>query len=190
MKLIVDAYNLIKQVFGTKRVSDHELHNIIAILKRYARKKNIFLEMIFDGGISNWLSKEQHEGVTVIYVGRGHSADDYIKEYLEEHKNADFLLVSSDHELNVCASRNGIYSIDVYDFWFFVESACKKRIAVTPQTPFIKITDTQNSELDQLMTAADNRVPAKEDDGVTEAHKEMRKISKQDTLLLQKIKKL
>ena len=99
MKLIIDGYNLLKHIVGADFVDEQRRKMFIEQIARYSHKKMLPILLVFDGGPSIYPSREKHNGVEVVYSGTKESADDYIKQYIEDVPTHNLMLISSDREL-------------------------------------------------------------------------------------------
>ncbi|RTL05894.1 hypothetical protein EKK58_06675 [Candidatus Dependentiae bacterium] len=190
MELLIDGYNLFKQIAGVQFLSSVQIKSYVETLFKYAEKKNLQTLLIFDGGLSSYPMHQQHGLLHIVYVGKHKTADDAIKQTIEEQAGKDILLVSSDRELNRIADYYNIASIDVHDFWEFVRCAFqvqKKTMQKVGAT--IKTSRGSNPELDALMMCT-KLTPVKDDEEVEVTVCQWLKKSKIDKKLLQKIKKL
>lgn len=196
MIVIIDAYNLLKQVSRTVEVTDGERNSFIILLQKYAHIKKLDLVLVFDGGLHGWQSHTAYKGLTVVYSGMHASADDYIQEYIQEYSAKDLLLISSDHELNRAASAYDVPSMNVIDFYRLVQEAVYKdrqqRVnPVSKDAPLIKTTQTRNDELEAVMNAASKKMPNKDTTPVSdERDSSGKKLTKQERKLFHKLKKL
>jgi predicted RNA-binding protein with PIN domain len=201
MIIIVDAYNLLRATPPYKKtITEKERMQFIAQLSAYGRRKGHKIVIVFDGGPYEWPFKENMKVVQIVYSGIHESADDYIKEYVQIHKAKDLLLVSSDNELNRYAEHLHIPSIDSSTFSQLVyEEFSQKASSAKKQEEIIKlIQDKEFQEsaqdiLDRLMMEASKNVAEKSEDFYTarktrDSKKEH--MSKQDRVLLEKLKKL
>ena len=132
MELLVDGYNLFKQVVGASLLSSTQMAHYIALFSRYVQKKELTALLVFDGGMQERPLYQEHGMVQVIYVGKNKTADDFIKDYLQQCAHKNMLLVSSDRELNRVADYYNVPSIDVLDFWYFVRQALAKKEQQVP----------------------------------------------------------
>lgn len=191
MELLIDGYNLFKQVAGAQFLSSAQIKSYITTLFKYAEKKRLQTLLIFDGGLQPYPMYEQHGLLHIVYVGKHKTADDTIKHTIEENCSKDILLVSSDRELNRIADYYNIPSIDVHDFWEFVQRALREQSKNTQKIGgnIIKTSSGTNPELDALMTEI-KKVPIKEEHIIQDPSPSSLKQSKLDKKLLQKIKKL
>jgi predicted RNA-binding protein with PIN domain len=191
MQLLLDGYNILKKVKKISHISDSERQKFIKQLNNYAHKKNLSLILVFDGGPFSWPQQEKISSfLIVIYSGANESADDYIKSYLDQHKNNDILLVSSDRELTTYARHYSIASLDSYEFLQFF-NAMEKPLQATSNISgkALKLTTKSTQELDLLMEQINLNKVKKEPEPLP--HKEKsQKLSKKERELMKIIKKL
>lgn len=197
MIIIVDAYNLLHAISSSKgAITDRERAQFIALLGSYGKAKNHKMVIVFDGGPYEWPFKENTKRVSIVYSGIHESADDYIKKYLQEHREKDLLLVSSDRELNRCADRMEIASIDSLSFYGLMRQertekqmiVCDDHVQKTVKTS----QDTTAIDIDALMIAASKNVPIKSDDFVhtKKRTEKTQRSGKDERALLKKLNKL
>lgn len=190
MELLIDGYNLFKQVAGAQFLSSAQIKSYITTLFKYAEKKRLQTLLIFDGGLQPYPMYEQHGLLHIVYVGKHKTADDTIKHTIEENCSKDILLVSSDRELNRIADYYNIPSIDALDFWDFVQNAFRVQSKSTQQVcNTIKTSSSINPELDALMLEI-KKIPIKEENIIEALCAGTLRRSKVEKKLLQKIKKL
>lgn len=194
MIIVIDGYNILKQQASIPQISDKERMTFIAQLNQYARRKNHRIILVFDGGPYESVYKEMVNVVAVIYSGARKTADDVIKNYISKNSTLDLLLVSSDRELNRYASRFGVASIDSHAFYLLLQEDIDDRRlkkSVCNKGQIIKLTESVNFELDQLMENSLGEVPIKQEDIVSnDIICDQRKMTKKDRTLLKKLKKL
>jgi len=206
MILVIDGYNLLKHIDPHRNITEHERSQFLHQLKRYARRKKHRVVVVFDGGPYQWpysasadaacyegqapISKKRSL-VKVIYSGARETADEVIMQYLHDHKTKDLLLVSSDHEINLFASKHDIVSIGSDDFYrLFKEGLQEQREGEGEQMVTVEL-DEGELALDELMEQASKEVPHKEEDrSPSEVRLQTSRRSKKDRLLLKKLKKL
>ncbi len=192
MIILVDGYNLLKQRDPGAYIEDSARDQFIRLLGAYHKRRDHHIMLIFDGGPMPWPVQETKAGIIVVYAGYGKSADDYIKYYIAEHHKADLLLVSSDRELGLWASKYDIASINSLSFYDIIvdTAAHEDRRKQKPQSA-VKTTTTDDPFLDALMEEATTRVTSKEQDKlVGDTRARGQKESKIDRLLRKKIEKL
>ena len=194
MVIVIDAYNLLKQIFDDPIVQQ-DRERYINTLKRYAKKKQHTIILVFDGGFSDWQSREKHGNVIVIYSGTRDSADEVIKRYLEENKDKDLLLVTADRQIIDHAAHFQIVSIDPLVFDNYVKQALGKLAAsqVVAQSEAKKIHHDQDDELDALMEQASMVIEQKPEEDLRTKSMQRRKdfvLSKKKRKVMAKLKKL
>jgi hypothetical protein len=191
MKLLIDGYNLFKQVGGVTLLSPVQRAKYIKTLARYVQLKRLSTLLVFDGGMQERASYEEDGLLEIVYVGKNKTADDFIKDFLQTYGgDKDILLVSSDRELNKMADYCHLPSIDVFDFWHFVKAALiEKKMPVQKSGHTIKMSSSDHPELDALMGGL-KVTDVKQDDLLINSSPTALKRSKIDKKLLQKAKKL
>lgn len=192
MLIVIDGYNLLKQVLRETMISEFRREQFIKQLSAYAAKKSHKIIVVFDAGPFSRSTKERMHGIYVVYSGTRETADDYIRDYVEAHKSEDLLLVTSDRELRRHAAARSVESIESIQFYAMVQEAIKKQAAqkgLTVQT--IKTSQDADHELDALMSTMDF-VPQKREDVLPNKSRESdgQQLSKKERHLLKKIKKL
>jgi len=193
MILVIDAYNVLKQALSMRTISDAGKQQFIRQLAAYSKKKGHAIVCVFDGGSFEWPDKERINGVQVVHSGIHQIADEWIKNYIEQHKMYDILLISTDRELNRYAARFSVQSLDALDFYAMLQGAFKEQVASTKscEQKAVKMSENNQPLLDELMEQASKKIITKVEDVV---HKERtsaaHKLSKKERLILQKLKKL
>ena len=189
MIIIVDAYNVLKQV-QQKLISERERCAFINLLKKYGRNKGHQVVVVFDGGPCTWPSKEVVGCVTVVYSGAQMSADDYIRRYIKEHCNKELLLVTNDRELRKNGMRYEVDAIDSLDFYRNINSEYAAPKEKVVDARLIKLTENVVEEVDILMQELGKMPPKKEEEKVTRHIKSGFTPSKKERKIIKKIKKL
>lgn len=195
MILLIDAYNLLKQLFG-KEISDMQRVAYIGILNAYAKIKHHSIVLVFDGGLFDYSIREKQGNILSIDAGRNRTADEVIMEYIDEHKAQDMILVSSDRELTNYASKHGIVAVDSPVFDKYVRQALEKsqeKMVPTLQKAHKIHPEDKDEELDVLMQEASQMVVQKPEDDA--AHKQVSRrkgavLSKKERKIMSKLKKL
>lgn len=196
MIILIDAYNMIKQVLRISWVSQAQRTECIGKLRRYAQRRKHRVVLVFDGGPYQWVHSEHLGDVQVVYSGIRITADQYIQQYIDEHKRSDLLLVSDDHELVMHASQYEIPSIASEGFYVLVLNNTKRTSTKQPlQSSTQAEGQTENFvDIDQLMRNASKDVTIKDVDREILAHNDLLKRaargSKNERKLLQILKKL
>lgn len=194
MTIIIDGYNVLKQREPREYITEEQRQKLIKLVWIYGRRKEHTMVIAFDGGPMPKPSREVHDGVTVLYAGWQLTADDTIKEYIEEHVAKELLLVSSDRQLNTFAAQHGVTSIDSLAFWEIMEDTLKKERekGLSPRDQAVKTTSRENELIDELMKEATKTVVDK-DRGAERAKQRLRAAhrgSKAERLLKKKLSKL
>lgn len=180
MILLIDGYNVIKQVYDEKQVAHEQRDAFVAKISGYLKKRGLIGVIAFDGGQAPYPYKSTSGAITVIFSGYKQTADDVIKKYLDEHKNEEILLVSSDHELRIYAHALGKETINAYEFY---KRYVQQPAPAAPEhikAPLVKIAHDAPSELDQLMEEATQQLSHKPDDGQTVRRPQAEKLSKKE----------
>ena len=194
MIIVIDGYNVLKQALHKIEVSKSVKDHFINQLSVYGRKKGHTMQVVFDGGLSEWPDRTCMGGVIVIYSGIHDSADDWIKKYMHQHKGHDLLLVSTDRELGASVRRFGIACIDAMDFYGLLQRACMGHVEKSSnQQAIVKTAECELPELDELMHQESRVIQVKLDDRIEK--KDFRKsaahtVSKKEREMIKKLKKL
>jgi predicted RNA-binding protein with PIN domain len=189
MIIVIDGYNVLKQQHPELFIDDNMQRSFLYTIARYGKQKKHKMVVVFDGGHSSWPHKKKVAGVTVLFSGLKQAADEIIKLYLEDHKNKDLLLVSSDHELILFAAEQDIVSIGAAEFTYLVQQAMQEKTDSIDSSEIAF--DELETDFDTIMQQATQQIPIKEED----TQKKERRLacthsSKKDRKLIKKLKKL
>ncbi|MBA3954005.1 NYN domain-containing protein [Candidatus Dependentiae bacterium] len=194
MIIVIDGYNLLKQLIKTDYATQMQRQWFITSMSHYGHARKHTLIIVFDGGQYKWPTWVKKGQVSVVYSGVQTSADDYIKEYIEQNSQRGLLIVSSDRAVTNFAFRFTVPSIDALAFFALVQERMQTPVvhqATTKATAYKTSSDaTANPELDALMQSTDTRAIYKEDthaEGKTRAQKKDSKEEKQLFKVLKKI---
>lgn len=192
MIIVIDAYNVLKQVLGTTRVAESYKNQFINQLSKYSSQKGHTIVLVFDAGPFEWPSKERVSGIYVVHSGVNENADTWIKDYVSRHKSHDVLLVSTDRELGRFVSRLNVQTMDALDFYAILQEALKvfDSSGSEQKQTVVKISDLEQPELDSLMLDASKVVPQKAEDMSKDRASKAHRHSKKERKIVQKIKKL
>ena len=196
MILVIDAYNMLKQLIHARDISQTQRTHFVTLLKKYAQRKKHTMVVVFDGGPYQWVHKEHVGDIHVVYSGVRETADDYISYYLQEHEHKDILLVSADHELTLLASNVSIPSIDPMDFYALVQQALTHTDDwLTYDNQLVKLQDSaEQQDVDRLMEQGSVVVPVKQADTIVQLQRHIvagqQRGSRIERKLLQILKKL
>lgn len=207
MIVIVDGYNLIKQIFHKINGNlENQRNQLIKELGYYKQKKKHSIDqlvLVFDGGFSSHADRQIHNGIVVIFSGNREIADDWIIRYTKKHLNEEMLLVTRDKKLQISCKRYGADPIGVYDFYDIVQNTIledvEKEFRINNDGPALKQSDYilndqlegfsqgNNKALDILMSKIDVVNTDKDEEKFEVKHKKM---SKEDKRVYRKLKKL
>lgn len=208
MILIIDGYNVIKQVFhkvkGKLEVQRQQLIKELAYYKKKKIKTIKNLILVFDGGFIGHADRQVHDGVVVVFSGNKESADDWIINFAQKHKNQEMLLVTKDKKLLSECKKYGVDGIDVYDFYDIVQNSIlediEKELKLRNNSDLLKQDDSSlfeehlhgfeagnNETLDILMAQVDVADLNKDKFNFD---RKIEKMNKEDKRIYKKIKKL
>lgn len=191
MIIVVDAYNVLKQIIKRQEVNELERNAFLNLMQQYAHYRGHIIVIVFDGGPTEWPTQERINKLYVVYSGYQETADSYIKEYLAKNKAKDVILASSDRELGEAADSLDIPSIDAMLFYRVVQDRMRKPSMQTrTDEPVIKTTTEAKPELDMLMEEASRYIEHKVEDELPVKEKSATKMSKKERRLMMKINKL
>lgn len=200
MIIIIDGYNFLKSVLGTKFVPDADMIDWMNQFNDYIHRRGNQIIVVFDAGPSFFTSKEFHKSVEIIYSGQHQTADDILKKWLEKNQAQDVLLVTSDREIRNFAQRLGVTSLAVMDFYTIFKDVMHQNIVQSSYDSDIvyktKIDAKNNDEmLDALMQQASQAIHQYYDkDNDVDDDKSYRvnahKDSKSDKHIMRKINKI
>lgn len=164
MKLIIDAYNILKQVGSNLYITEKERTKFIAQVAAYAYKKKLDIVLVFDGAPSNDQSSVEHRHrVTIVYAGHGVQADTFIQKYVAIYKEHELLLVSTDRALCRWVAQYRVQSIDALAFYTMLRQT--QRVDGPNQQIEGKATKLDSSsalDLEALMEEASQQIEIKD----------------------------
>jgi predicted RNA-binding protein with PIN domain len=198
MIILIDGYNFLKSITGTKFINEHQMRNWLSKFDLYVQKRANKILIVFDAGPSFFPSCEKTGSVDVCYAGQYQTADDWIKAWLEKNNQKDILLVSSDREVRTWAHQLGVVSINSQDFYKLFNDVLHEKQVTEKASDFviykIKKDEPSDDSLDRLMESAAYDIEAmgnkhQPDEEIrTVVHN--KKVSKRDKSLLKKIDKV
>lgn len=130
--IIIDGYNLIRQIPELTQAESHSLEagrkKLTQLLGSYHKLKSHRITVVFDGasGLSEFAPVYREAGVGICFSPAGQSADDVIQKLCHETKSG-LIVVSSDRGITDFAATCGHVSIDSKSFF-------KKLILATAST--------------------------------------------------------
>ncbi|OQA35010.1 MAG: YacP-like NYN domain protein [Candidatus Dependentiae bacterium ADurb.Bin331] len=192
MILVIDGYNVLKYGETGGKHSEHDRERFIEILNRYATAKKLNIILVFDSGPTIWPFREKHGRVLVIYVGQGESADHFIIDYVQEHKEKDLVVVSSDREIVQGVSSFRIETISAADFYQLLKHALIPSVNIIKKSSPRKFAHVPDQpEVDQLMLYGSSLPIKKMQEKEAETReREKQQQSKKEKKREQKLKKL
>lgn len=193
MVLLIDAYNLLKQLFGPI-VSEKQRSEYIQKLATYAMIKRHRIILMFDGGFFEYPTREKQGNVESINVGKKRTADQAIMEYIDQHTTKDTLLISSDRALIDYASNHDVVALDSVIFSEYIKRALEKpKTKPTTKGVYKLHPESGSQEIDALMLQASEHMEQKPEDQIMSEHRLSNKgarLSKRERRIMTIVKKL
>jgi predicted RNA-binding protein with PIN domain len=196
--IIIDAYNFFKSISAHKNVGDAMIQSWISRFSEYMKIRKNKIILVFDAGPFTYQSRDVQAGVGIIYAGQGYSADDAIKNWMEQHATQDILLVTSDRQIRQHGANLGVISISSQEFFKIFNQVGQhhehQEQVLSDSIVKIKRHERDDAELDRLMELAsrDLIVSKRENeyDGRMGRLPGTAKVGKQDRKILKKIEKI
>ncbi|MFA6066209.1 MAG: NYN domain-containing protein [Candidatus Babeliaceae bacterium] len=185
MILIIDAYNILKNIFHNVLISEKQRRAFIDLITKYAHTKKHTIYIVFDGNSSD-VNQSHNHSVSIIYSGYNKSADQVIISLVEKLPEKDnILLISSDNNLKKTARTHAVASCDSVEFYKYItQDVTHKQLQKNKSPHTHKYTHHASStELDELMHTSivvhkDETPIAKPTKNAYTASKEERKLNK------------
>jgi predicted RNA-binding protein with PIN domain len=206
MIILIDGYNLLKQIFPLKKhILDAQKNLFIQKLGAYKNHKNAQIHeiiVVFDGGASTHATRTVKYGIVILYSGIKSSADDWIIDFTTHNKTKELLVVTLDRKLRDIVQNNNADCMSVYDFYTLMTNVIALSGGVTEPIKPADLVIYTNSEvdkndnpykngLDDLMIEASLLVENKPDQNSTNNRSSRGKtLSKIEKEFIKKIKKL
>jgi len=195
--IVIDGYNFLKSVTGTKFINDMVLNSWLLRFQEYVQVRHNKVVVVFDAGPYFFQMQEMVGLVEVWYSGQSQSADDLLKNWLQKNKNSDLLLVTSDRDVRQWAELLNILSINSQDFYkIFTDVMQREQVqnkAFHASIFKTKKNDPFDEKLDFLMDqGSKNLVQDIIKNGPSNSIRlsNRKKISKLDSLIMKKIDKI
>src|SRR3990172_2592924 len=153
MVLILDGYNILKQMDDKSADRQSFIHSI----EKYASIKNLKIMLIFDSGPFNYKVTELYGMVRVIYVGQGHTADEFITTYCANHPTSELVVVTSDRGIIQSVTHDGAKTLSAQEFTQAMKETLSRKSDSSIDESSIqisKLTDNADSHIDELMKYA------------------------------------
>lgn len=133
-------------------ISENQRKHFINTIHAYGKRKKHTMIVVFDGGEYRWPVQETHKGITIIYAGSHHTADEAIIAYIKRNLGRSMLLVSSDRQLRDEAAHYGVELLHARDFYDRLHAVVTSG---SPQTSaavkVIKTSQSTDAQVDELM---------------------------------------
>lgn len=193
MKLIIDGYNLLKNVLRLQHISSDMRNQFLKRLGIYSQKKSVEILIVFDGGDASFNYSERIYGLEIIYSGFIDSADDVIMRIITAHVyQENLLIISSDRQIIDLATSRRIDILKSEEFYNLLqvsESSFQNLKSSSSNIPK-KITNEINPELDSLMEIASRQIKLKDESQNNLRRSNAQKLSKSELQKQRKLKKL
>ena len=191
MVIIIDAYNVLKYVYGAAYISEEQRDEFTTMLFNYGSNYQHTIFLVFDGGSFNHSSSIQDKVITIMYAGFHATADDLIIKLLSQQHHNNSLLISSDALLIKHAHKLSIATMDGSLFYHHLECYSHKKTNNLDTTK--KVSDTpqkmvgyeSSREIDELMMSIG--IPMIKDDEII---KEKQSSARKESLRAKKLKRL
>lgn len=196
MLIIIDAYNVLKQISSAQFIEEGQRNAFIKKLEKYAYAKDNRVVLVFDGGDYYRPTTYKYGQLSVIYAGQQDSADDVIKQFFMrgDINPSQTILVSSDRDLCLFVGNFRVHSIDSYEFYKMLDYEPEQKVLVMQKASgkIKKLEGIQTSaELDQLMEEASRSLMYKtEDDYAQDRKSSAQQATKQEKKIKRLVKKL
>ncbi len=156
MPYIIDGNNLIGSSPDISLEDSNSRKEIIAIVKKFQKKKNSKIIVVFDGEPDTFSSEENPtEKIVIKYPPIGDSADDEIKRILDGYTYfRDVVLVTSDRELKDIAKKKGAKVINSIEFYYELKRVYRATGRIEMKQKRID-TELSDGEVDQWMKIFD-----------------------------------
>ena len=177
--------------------------------KKLGDIKDIIL--VFDAGPFSHATREIKHGIVVMFSGQKSSADDWIIEYAQKHRNDELLVVTNDRKILSASERCNAVTLSSNDFYHIVQKVLFEE-HLENSLPEMKISsDIQKLEqgnyfdddledllqidertVDMLMEQSSFNLQQKDEysEATSKSGKKSQELSKKDKKLYSKLKKL
>jgi predicted RNA-binding protein with PIN domain len=117
MRYLIDGHNLIPHISGLSlRQQDDEMR-LLDLLQTFSREHRAQLEVFFDGAPPGWAGIRRFGSISAHFVQKGITADDAIRNRLDQIPNGSGLtVVSSDRQVQAEARNHRAEVISSRDF--------------------------------------------------------------------------
>jgi len=199
MIVLIDGYNVLKQISSAGHISSSQRRAFINRLHSYAATHGHEVILVFDGTMSDEDFVKKQHGVTVMYSGHQLDADTVLKRLCQRYKGFEAVLVSSDRDVCAYASLCRIPCLDAVLFERLLTT--HKQQASSGQAPTTQTVKSSgaahkraghgsNQEIDDIMQQASRVMVIKHEDGTPSREKSPQTMSKKDKKLKKLVNKL
>jgi predicted RNA-binding protein with PIN domain len=119
--IIIDGYNLLKQIFPhVKGRLDPQRDMFVRQLGCYKHIKLGDISeiiVVFDAGPFSHATREIKHGIVVMFAGQKSTADDWIIEYVQKHRNEELLVVTNDRKIVLSSEHCNATTLSSNDFY-------------------------------------------------------------------------
>jgi predicted RNA-binding protein with PIN domain len=174
-------------------ISEGQRKHFLNTMRAYGARKKHTMIVVFDGGEFRWPVQETHKGITVIYAGTHHTADEAIIAYIQRNLGRSMLLVSSDRQLRDEAAHFGVELVHARDFYDRVHAVLTGDAhEKAPVSKAVKTSADADAELDTLMERVMRMQLKPEDQESVEKERtsQAQQLTRKERKRLQKLKKL
>jgi len=193
MIILIDGYNVLKQVFSNE-ITSYQRKQFVDWLVHYARVTKHKIVLVFDGDARLHNEPNDYAGdISVIYAGFGKIADDLILDFMDKNYDQEMLLVSNDQELVLAGEKHDIPSIDALGFYQLLKNRVaheKGKDHVPSSKKLVKLIESTDPEVDNLMAEYTGDLPVETPEQRVIKEKQSRKLSKIQRKLERILKKL
>ena len=189
MIVVIDGYNLIKQIVGVSRISHAQRDKFVNDITKYLHTQKLDGVIVFDGGDFSHPYTIQHNRIQITFSGYKEKADHVIMRFIDEHKNQELLIVSADREIRDYAHAKNKTSLAADEFYYrFVQK--KPEPKTHTATALHKTAVDSPSELDALMQEATKNISPKDEETEKNRARPAQRTSKKERVLNRVIRKL
>ncbi len=210
MIILIDGYNLLKQIFPKERGGlDQQRSQLVRQLGLYKKNKGADITeiiLVFDAGPFSRASREIRGGIIVMFSGQKSTADEWIEEYVEAHPSHEIHLITMDRKLREACNRANVHPFGVLEFYTLlqnniyeqsapeaiIESGLKKYQNNDAWIPDLDEDEYASENVDALMAQTSHKTPKKNelDDRPASKKGNSQKLSKDQRAALKRIEKL
>ncbi len=207
MILVIDGYNVLKQLFpGLKNNLDQQKAALIRQLAYYKHKKSGDIQeiiVVFDAGPSSHATRTIKSDIVVMYAGTKSTADEWIIDYVSRNRNQEIMIITRDRALREACEQMGADALGGDEFYRILQDSLLEQEPFTKrETGFEKYEQVSDEEttsslntqaLDILMEQSSIQMPGAKPDDLDHLHSRKSPshiLTKKERRIQAKIKKL